>query len=131
MSNDNPFNIVGGQPEANTGSTITETTGSDLNEKIKNLITSADVFLFMKGVPEFPQCGFSANVVGMLNHLGVKFNTFDILTDMDIRQGVKEYSNWPTYPQLYLKGELLGGNDIIAEMFQSGELQETLKDYIS
>lgn len=130
MNNDsnNPFNILGDQSTPiNTGSAVNEeNTGLDLNTRIKNLIGSSDVFLFMKGTPDMPQCGFSANVVGILNHLQIPFKTFNILSDMDIRQGVKEFSNWPTYPQLYYKGQLLGGNDIINEMFESGELQKAL-----
>ena len=82
----------------------------------------------MKGNSEFPQCGFSANTVAILKHIGKSFTTFDILQDMDIRQGLKEYSNWPTFPQLYIKGKLVGGNDIITEMFESGDLQEVLKE---
>ena len=81
----------------------------------------------MKGNPQMPQCGFSANVVGILNAMNVTFNTFDILSDMDIRQGVKVYSNWPTYPQLYVNGQLVGGNDIIMEMYESGDLKEALE----
>ena len=82
--------------------------------------------LFMKGNAEFPQCGFSANTVAILKHLGKSFTTFDILQDMDIRQGLKEYSNWPTFPQLYVNGKMIGGNDIITEMFENGELKEYL-----
>jgi monothiol glutaredoxin len=81
----------------------------------------------MKGTPDMPQCGFSANVIKILNHQGVSFKTFNILSDMDIREGVKQFSNWPTYPQLYVKGQLVGGNDIITEMMQSGELEDVLK----
>ncbi len=125
--NKNPFNIVGGaELPANTGSNVSEATGENLNDRIKSLINSSKVFLFMKGVPEMPQCGFSANVVGLLNHVGVEFKSFDILSDMDIRQGVKEYSNWPTYPQLYVDGKLVGGNDIIMELYEDGELAEVL-----
>lgn len=125
----NPFNILGNKEKpANTGSPVdTLPEGSDLNEVITGLINSDDNFLFMKGTPDFPQCGFSANVVGILNHLGVEFKSFDILTNQDIRQGVKEFSNWPTYPQLYVKGKLVGGNDIITEMYESGDLAEVLK----
>ncbi|MCP4911629.1 MAG: Grx4 family monothiol glutaredoxin [Oligoflexia bacterium] len=130
MSNDNnPFNILGSEkvPEAG-GTAITEESKSDdINERIKALINSSDIFLFMKGVPDFPQCGFSANVVGILNAMNAKYNTFDILTDMDIRQGVKEYANWPTYPQLYVKGKMIGGNDIITELYEAGELEEALQ----
>jgi monothiol glutaredoxin len=83
--------------------------------------------LFMKGTPLKPQCGFSANVVKILNHLGVSLNTFNILSDMDIRDGVKQKSKWPTYPQLYVKGQLVGGNDIVTEMMNDGELELVFK----
>lgn len=128
--NKSPFSILGDQSTApNSGRPVEETnTNQALNERIHALIHSSPVFLFMKGQPAMPQCGFSANVVGLLSHLGVAFKSFDILSDPEIRQGVKEYSNWPTYPQLYVKGELIGGNDIIMEMFESGELQELFKD---
>jgi len=96
-------------------------------ENIKNLISSSRVFLFMKGSPEMPQCGFSANVCAILKATGTEFKSFDILSDPEIRQGVKDYSNWPTFPQLYLNGELVGGSDIISEMYNTGELQELLK----
>jgi monothiol glutaredoxin len=99
----------------------------DLKAQIEQLINSSQVVLFMKGNSEVPMCGFSANTVSILKGLGVNFNTFNILNDPEIRQGLKEYSNWPTYPQLYIKGKLIGGNDIVTEMYQSGELQEYLK----
>ncbi len=129
MSNDNnPFNILGSDkvPQEGGKAVQEENTSGDLNDRIKNLINSSEIFLFMKGNPQMPQCGFSANVVGILNAMNVKYNTFDILTDMDIRQGVKAFSNWPTYPQLYVKGNLVGGNDIIMEMYEAGELAEVL-----
>lgn len=124
----NPFNILGSEKVPQEGGTaISEQNPSgDLNERIKGLISSSKIFLFMKGSPQMPQCGFSANVVGILNAMNVKYNTFDILSDMDIRQGVKEFSNWPTYPQLYVNGQLIGGNDIIMEMYESGDLEEVL-----
>ncbi len=100
----------------------------ELPEQIKGLLSSSKVVLFMKGNSQMPQCGFSANSVAILKHLGVPFKTFNILNDPEIRQGLKEFSNWPTYPQLYVNGKLLGGNDIITEMYQSGELQEYLKN---
>lgn len=100
----------------------------DLKDQIEALISSAKIVLFMKGNAEMPQCGFSANSVAILKHLGVPFKTFNILNDPEIRQGLKDYSNWPTYPQLYVNGKLIGGNDIITEMYQSGELQEFLKN---
>ena len=95
-------------------------------DRIKQDISGNDVVLYMKGTPVFPQCGFSAAVVQVLTHLGVKFKGIDVLTDPSLRQGVKDFSNWPTIPQLYVKGELVGGCDIVREMFQSGELQELL-----
>jgi monothiol glutaredoxin len=98
-----------------------------LAEQIKTLLNSEKVVLFMKGNTDFPQCGFSANTSGMLRQLGVPFKTFNILNDPEIRQGLKEFSNWPTYPQLYINGQLVGGNDIVTEMFQNGELQAMLK----
>lgn len=131
MSNDknNPFNILGSEKVPKEGgSAVTETNPqAELNDRIKSLISSSKIFLFMKGNPQMPQCGFSANVVGILNAMNVTFNTFDILSDMDIRQGVKVYSNWPTYPQLYVNGQLVGGNDIIMEMYESGDLKEALE----
>ncbi len=100
----------------------------DLKIQIEKLLNSTKVVLFMKGNADMPQCGFSANSVAILKHLGVSFNTFNILNDPEIRQGLKEYSNWPTYPQLYVKGQLIGGNDVITEMYKNGELQEYLKN---
>ena len=99
-----------------------------ITRRIRKDIAENDVVLFMKGTPVFPQCGFSATVVQVLSHLGVKFKGVDVLQDPGLRQGIKDFSNWPTVPQLYAKGEFIGGCDIIREMFQSGELQETLKE---
>ena len=93
-------------------------------ERIKQEVIDNDVMLFMKGTPVFPQCGFSAAVVQILNHMGVKFNSSDVLMDPEVRQGIKEFSNWPTVPQLYVKGEFVGGCDILREMFEAGELEE-------
>ncbi len=98
-----------------------------VQQRIKDDITGNDVVLYMKGSPVFPQCGFSAAVVQILTHLGVKFKGVDVLSDPSIRQGIKEFSNWPTIPQLYVKGEFVGGCDIIREMFQTGELQEMMQ----
>jgi monothiol glutaredoxin len=95
-------------------------------ERIKNDIESNDVVLYMKGTPVFPQCGFSSTVVQVLTHLGVKFKGIDVLSDPSIREGIKQFSSWPTIPQLYVKGEFLGGCDIVREMYQTGELQELL-----
>jgi monothiol glutaredoxin len=101
---------------------------SDTNAKITAEIGSADVVLFMKGTPKMPQCGFSGQVVQILDHLGVPFKGVNILESDDLRQGLKTYSDWPTFPQLYVKGEFVGGADITREMFQAGELQALLKD---
>jgi monothiol glutaredoxin len=95
-------------------------------DQISNEIASQDVVLFMKGTPVFPQCGFSAAVVGVLSHLGVKFRGVNVLEDDAIREGIKEFTNWPTIPQLYVKGEFIGGCDIIREMYETGELIELL-----
>jgi len=97
-------------------------------ERIRLDITNNDVVLYMKGTPVFPQCGFSAQAVQILTMLGVTFKGVDILSDPSMRQGIKDYSNWPTIPQLYIKGEFIGGCDIMREMFQSGELQKALAD---
>ena len=96
---------------------------SDVNARIQGLIDASPVFLFMKGTPTFPQCGFSATVISILDHLGVRYETANILEDADLRQGIKDFSNWPTIPQLYVKGEFVGGSDIVREMFQTGELK--------
>ena len=96
-------------------------------ERIRDEIASNDVVLFMKGSPVFPQCGFSAAVVQVLSHLNVPFKGIDVLMDPSVRQAIKEYSNWPTIPQLYVKGEFVGGCDIVREMFQTGELMEMLQ----
>ena len=97
-------------------------------ERIKRDISDNDVVLYMKGTPVFPQCGFSAAVVQVLSQLGVKFKGIDILVDPALRQGIKEFTNWPTIPQLYVKGEFVGGCDIIREMYETGELQDLFKD---
>lgn len=101
---------------------------SDANTKIKDTVTSNDVVLFMKGTKEMPQCGFSSKVAGVLNYMGVDFADVNVLADEDIRQGIKDYSDWPTIPQLYVKGEFVGGCDIITEMTLSGELDTFFAD---
>ena len=97
---------------------------SDAQNRIDELVKSNDVVLFMKGTALFPPCGFSSRAVAILDHLGVPFETVDVLQDQEIRTGIKEYSDWPTIPQLYVKGEFVGGSDIMMEMFESGELQQ-------
>jgi monothiol glutaredoxin len=94
--------------------------------RIAELVTTNNVVLFMKGTPLFPQCGFSSKAISILDHLNVEYATVDVLQDMEIRQGIKEYSDWPTIPQLYVKGEFLGGSDIMMEMYEAGELQDAL-----
>jgi monothiol glutaredoxin len=101
---------------------------SEIQAWIANEVKTNDVVLFMKGTPTFPQCGFSSQVVQILDYLGIDYKGVNVLENTDIRQGVKEYSNWPTIPQLYVKGEFVGGCDIIREMFQEGELQTLLTD---
>jgi monothiol glutaredoxin len=100
---------------------------SQLQKRIEQLIGSSPVYVFMKGTKLMPQCGFSNNVVQILQSLGIPFASFDVLSDPEIRQGIKEYSNWPTIPQVYVKGEFIGGSDILIEMYNSGELREKLE----
>jgi monothiol glutaredoxin len=99
---------------------------SDADTRIAEIVSSSDVVLFMKGTPLFPQCGFSSKAVSILEHLGVAFEGVDVLQDMEVRQGIKAYSDWPTIPQLYVKGEFVGGSDIMMEMYEAGELQDLL-----
>jgi monothiol glutaredoxin len=99
------------------------------NERIDDMVKNNDVVLFMKGTPLFPQCGFSSKAVAILDHLNVEYASVDVLQDMEIRQGIKEYSDWPTIPQLYVKGEFLGGSDIMMEMYEAGELQELVEEH--
>jgi monothiol glutaredoxin len=101
---------------------------ADTRERIATIVKGNDVVLFMKGTALFPQCGFSSRAVAILDHLGVKFETVDVLQDPEIRQGIKDFSDWPTVPQLYVRGEFVGGSDIMMEMFEAGELQELLSD---
>ena len=101
---------------------------SDAHMRIAQTITNNDVVLFMKGTPLFPQCGFSSKAIAILDHLGVAYESVDVLQDMEIRSGIKSYSDWPTIPQLYVKGEFVGGSDIMMEMFEAGELQQLMAD---
>jgi monothiol glutaredoxin len=101
---------------------------TDATSRIDEIVRSKDVVLFMKGTALFPQCGFSSRAVAILDHLGVGFETVDVLQDPEIRQGIKAYSDWPTVPQLYIKGEFVGGSDIMMEMYEAGELQQLLTD---
>ena len=101
---------------------------SDPAGRIAEIVKADDIVLFMKGTALFPQCGFSSRAVAILERLGTGFETVDVLQDPEIRQGIKEYSDWPTVPQLFVKGEFLGGSDIMMEMFESGELQQLLEE---
>ncbi len=101
---------------------------TDVNSRLSEIVSAHDVVLFMKGTPLFPQCGFSSRAVAILDHLGVAYESVDVLQDMEIRQGIKEFSDWPTIPQLYVKGEFLGGSDIMMEMYEAGELQHVMQE---
>ena len=99
----------------------------ELNQKIKDMINKDDVVLFMKGTPDFPQCGFSANVVGILNHFGINYKTYNVLEDIELREGIKVFSDWPTIPQIYIKSEFIGGFDILRDMLENGEIEDLFK----
>ncbi|KQM19651.1 Grx4 family monothiol glutaredoxin [Novosphingobium sp. Leaf2] len=101
---------------------------SDVNTRIDSIVKSNDVVLFMKGTPLFPQCGFSSQAIAILEHVGVPYESVDVLQDMEIRQGIKAFSDWPTIPQLYVKGEFVGGSDIMMEMYEAGELHQLMAD---
>jgi len=101
---------------------------SDTDKRISEIVSANDVVLFMKGTPLFPQCGFSSKAVAILEHCGVGFDSIDVLQDMEVRQGIKTYSDWPTIPQLYVKGEFVGGSDIMMEMFEAGELKQLMDE---
>jgi monothiol glutaredoxin len=103
---------------------MTDTT----NQRIQDIVSGSDVVLFMKGTPYFPQCGFSSKATAILEHLGVEYASVDVLQDAEIRSGIKAFSDWPTIPQLYVKGEFIGGSDIMIEMFQDGELEELMAE---
>ncbi|MES2336570.1 MAG: Grx4 family monothiol glutaredoxin [Pseudomonadota bacterium] len=100
----------------------------DTQARIGEIVNKADVLLFMKGSPLFPQCGFSSRAIAILQHLGVAFDSVDVLQDQEVRQGIKTFSDWPTIPQLYVKGEFVGGSDIMMEMYESGELATLMED---
>ncbi|WP_137681206.1 Grx4 family monothiol glutaredoxin [Aurantiacibacter suaedae] len=101
---------------------------SDINARLTKIVGDSDVVLFMKGTPLFPQCGFSSRAVAILDHCNVAFDSVDVLQDMEVRQGIKAFSDWPTIPQLYVKGEFVGGSDIMMEMYEAGELQTLLDE---
>ena len=99
-----------------------------VNDRIKNTVTSNDIVLYMKGTPTFPQCGFSSTVVQIFDYLGTEYASVNVLEDAEVRQGVKDYNNWPTVPQVFVKGEFIGGCDIMKEMFETGELKTLLTE---
>ena len=99
-----------------------------VHQRIADLVGAHDVVLFMKGTPLFPQCGFSSRAIAILEHLGVAYDTVDVLQDQAVRQGIKAFSDWPTIPQLYVKGEFVGGSDIMMEMYEAGELSQLMTD---
>jgi monothiol glutaredoxin len=101
---------------------------ADVKQRLDEIVNGHDVVLFMKGTALFPQCGFSSRAVSILDHLGVAFETVDVLQDPEIRNGIKDYSDWPTIPQLYVKGEFVGGSDIMMEMYEAGELQQLIEE---
>jgi monothiol glutaredoxin len=101
---------------------------TEINTLIDQQVKSNDVFLYMKGTPDFPMCGFSSRVVQILDYLGIEYKSANVLENQELREGIKAYANWPTIPQLYVKGEFVGGADIVTEMFQAGELQSTLTE---
>ncbi|MGD9811489.1 MAG: Grx4 family monothiol glutaredoxin [Sphingobium sp.] len=100
----------------------------ETQSRIAGIVNGNDVVLFMKGTPLFPQCGFSSRAIAILDHLGVQYETVDVLQDQEVRQGIKEFSDWPTIPQLYVKGEFVGGSDIMMEMYEAGELTQFLSE---
>ena len=101
---------------------------SDVKSRLADIVGANDVVLFMKGTPLFPQCGFSSKAISILEHCGVAYDSVDVLQDMEVRQGIKAFSDWPTIPQLYVKGEFVGGSDIMMEMYEAGELQQMMQD---
>ncbi len=125
-SDDNPFKISATpEPEHGYGQPITNSDWSaDPIDRIRSMVDSSEIFLLIKGTPRRPQCGFSANTVAIIETLGVSYQTFDILSDESIRAAAKDFSAWPTFPQVYHKGEFIGGNDILMEMYDAGELRE-------
>jgi len=129
MSPSNPFPIAGGTPEPRLSGAPVHEADRDAPaiERVESMVAPANVFLFMKGSPSQPQCGFSANAVAILESFDIPYGTFDVLSDEAIREAAKTYAGWPTFPQLWVKGELVGGNDIMMDMMQTGELEPLIK----
>ena len=125
-SKDNPFKVTATpEPAGALGRPVEETNpNAEPAERIRSMVGSSGVFLFIKGTPQRPQCGFSANTVAIIESLGIPYRTFDVLSDESIRSAAKGFAGWPTFPQVYVRGELVGGNDILMEMHEAGEIQE-------
>ena len=125
-SDDNPFNIAAApEPTVGLGQPVAETNPTaQPTDRIQSMVGSSEVFLLIKGTPRQPLCGFSANAVAVMDSLGVPYRTFDVLSDESIRDAAKTFAGWPTFPQIYVKGEFIGGNDILMDMYDAGELQE-------
>jgi monothiol glutaredoxin len=132
MTTDNPgsspFRIASTEPRIVGAPVAEHDPAASPEERIRRMVGSSPVFLFMKGEPAAPRCGFSANTVAILESLGVPYRTFDVLADESIRAGAKQFAGWPTFPQVFVKGEFIGGNDIVSEMYAAGELQSMVED---
>ncbi len=130
---ENPFNIAATpEPTEGRGRSMTEADSlADPAERVRAMVGSADVFLLIKGTPQRPLCGFSANTVAVMDALDVSYRTFDVLSDEAIRDAAKQFAGWPTFPQVYVRGEFIGGNDIVTEMYAEGELHELVKGIAS
>jgi monothiol glutaredoxin len=123
-----PFQIAAQEPPAEGGAPVREDDPTvSPEERIDRMVRSSEVFLFIKGTPQQPMCGFSANTVAIMDRLQLSYKTFDVLSDEGIRSAAKDYSSWPTFPQIYLRGEFVGGNDIVTDMFYSGDLQQMIE----
>lgn len=125
MGNDNPFNVTAApEPAGGLGQPVVEAgAGGDPEQRVRSMIGSSEIFLLIKGTPQRPLCGFSANTVAVMDALDVPYRTFDVLSDDSIREAAKRVAAWPTFPQVWVRGEFIGGNDIVTEMYQAGELQ--------
>lgn len=127
---DNPFKITATPEQASElGAPVAETdSNADPTDRVRSMVNSSEIFMLIKGTPQQPMCGFSANTVALMESLGVPYRTFDVLSDEGIRAAAKGFAGWPTFPQVYVKGEFIGGNDILMEMYNAGELQELLAE---
>jgi len=126
-----PFQIASRDDQALGAPVHEQDPAASAEERIDRMVNSSDVFLFIKGTPQQPMCGFSANTVAIVDTLGVPYSTFDVLSDEGVRQSAKAFSQWPTFPQVYVRGEFVGGNDIVTEMYTQGELQTMIAEVVS